>query len=224
MADEEPIKRTDDATGEKGEGGGSKKKLILLIAVFILTFVLAGVGNFIQLQMTYVPPEPPPPEEQAQETHEEKGPILSIDLNDEPEEPLLEATVTGDSLAQTVEDSASLQDSVEMVILELRSNLKHSDSLLAVTIKELEEVKKQLKRQNAQEDSANLKRTAKLAKIVESMPPKEAAEMLEPLSDEMILDILLRLKQRQAAKIMAEFSTKRSAKLSEVILKPLVQG
>ncbi len=223
MADEEPIKKVDEAAGDKSDGGGSKKKLILMIAVFILTFVLAGVGNFIQLQMTYVPPEPPP-EEQAQETPKETGPILSIDLNDEPEEVTPEATVSRDTLAQAAADSSALQDSVETLIYELRSNLKHSDSLLAVTIKELEEVKKQLKQQNTREDSANLKRTAKLAKIVENMPPKEAAEMLAPLSDEMILDVLLRLKQRQAAKIMAEFSAKRSAKLSEVILKPLVKG
>jgi len=39
-----------------------------------------------------------------------------------------------------------------------------------------------------------------------------------------VLNILLQLKQRQAAKIMAEFSATRSARLSEAILKPLVSG
>lgn len=225
MADEEPIKKSEETAVEGNTKGGSKKKPILLVGVFLLTFILAGAGNFIYLKMTYVPPEPPPPEEQPQE-HKESGPILTIDLSDKPapEENTALAEVTIDSTQQAIKDSVTREDSIKTVIQELRASLKASDSLLAKTIEKLDIVKQQLKLQNAQEDSAQQKRTAKLAKIVEDMPPKEAAQMLVPLSDEMILDILLRLKQRQAAKIMAEFSAQRSAKLSEVILKPLVRG
>lgn len=198
-----------------------RKKPLLLLGIFSVLFVLAGAGNYIHLKMTYVPPEPLPVEERE----EDSGPILTIDLSEDEaeqhEEKLAEAKP--DTLGPMIADSVAREDSIQTLIDELHASLYAEDSLLSATRRELDRVKKALKVQDTEEDSANLKRSVKLAKIVENMPPEEAAKMLEPLSDAMVIDILMRLKQRQAAKIMASFSASRSARLSEAILKPLVK-
>ena len=77
--------------------------------------------------------------------------------------------------------------------------------------------------EEARVDSAALKRAAKLAKIVENMPAEDAAQMLEALNDDMVINVLLRLKQRQAAKIMAALPASRAADISRLILEPIAQ-
>ncbi len=241
MADEEATLDTEETTEETTEEKPkSKKNLIPIVGGFVLLFILSTAGNFIHLKMTYVPPEPEEIEEPVVHV-EEKHPIMTIDLgedeeiaglvvehvameSDSPESDSLELEL--DSLEKAIEDSMDSirEDSIKAVIKELYAGIHEGDSLLTATINELEKTKKLLKTQIAEEDSINLKRSIKLAKIIESMPSKEAARMLEPLDDLMVLDVLMRLKQRQAAKIMAEFSAQRSARLSEVILRPLVRG
>jgi flagellar motility protein MotE (MotC chaperone) len=215
---------------EKASSGNekSKKNMILFGGIFILLFILASAANFIHLKMTYIPPEPVE-EELIEEpvVHEEEGPVLTIDLGEEeevhvPEEVIAEAVE--DTLEKVRQDSIAREDSTRAVIEGLEARIREGDQLLAEAIRELTRVKKLIKAQVAEEDSLNLKRSVKLAKIVESMPPEEAAKMLESLDDLMVLDVLMRLKQRQAAKIMAEFSAQRAARLSEVILKPLIHG
>jgi len=234
MADEESAPTTEETTTE--EKPKSKKNLIIIVGAFVLLFILSSAGNYIHLKMTYVPPEPEVIEEPVVHV-EEKHPVMSIHLGEDGDDGLGEIVtqhgvsyeehteVVVDSLGLAFEDSVqAVEDSIAILIQGLHASVREGDSLLSKTIKELERTKRQLKAQVAEEDSTNLRRSVKLAKIIESMPPKEAAKMLEPLEDLMVLDILMRLKQRQAAKIMAEFSAKRSARLSEVILKPLIRG
>lgn len=226
MAVEETPPPREEPAGREAK---SKKNMILFGGIFILVFILAGAGNFIHLKMTYVPPVPAEGEQvEGPVVHKEEGPILTIDLGEEdepeyvPEEVIVVAVE--DTLEEVRQDSIAREDSIRSVIEELEERIREGDALLAEAVRELTRVKKQLKAQVAEEDSLNLKRSVKLAKIVESMPPEEAAKMLESLDDLMVLDVLMRLKQRQAAKIMAEFSAPRAARLSEVILKPLVHG
>ena len=219
MADEETTQELEAPEKEPGQ----KKKLILFIGVAIGFFILASAVNYIHLKLTYVPPEAEPVIESV--VVEDEGPILTIDLSDEPEvtdESFAEAVL--DSVEGAMGDSISSADSIQAVINDLRARVHVGDSLLAETVKELERVRRVIKHQDAIEDSTSHKKAAKLAKIVGNMPAVEAAKMLAPLDDAMVLSILMQLKQRQAAKIMAEFSATRSARLSEAILKPLVSG
>lgn len=219
MADEETTQELEAPEEEPKQ----KKKLILFIGAAVAFFILASAVNYVHLKLTYVPPEPQPVLEPV--VVEDEGPILTIDLSDEPEvtdEYLAEAVF--DSVEGAVGDSATSVDSIQAVIDDLRARVHFGDSLLAETVKELERVRRVIKHQDASEDSTNQKKAVKLAKIVDNMPAAEAAKMLAPLDDAMVLNILMQLKQRQAAKIMAEFSATRSARLSEAILKPLVSG
>ena len=226
MADEEKTAKTSEGEGSE-KGGKSSKKLILLVVAIVLSFILSAAGNFVHLQMTYVPPEPADSlETDARHKEIAEGPILEIQLQDEPEEAAQgepeEAKI--DTLALFREAQKVYEDSINHVVAKLQTSMESRDSLLNVTLIEMQKVKKQLKMEKAAEDSVNLKKGVKLARIIENMPPKDAAAMLAPLQDDLILDVLMRLKQRQAAKIMAEFSAQRSAQLSERILEPVVHG
>ncbi|MCX6640547.1 MAG: hypothetical protein NTW14_08720 [bacterium] len=209
-------------------------KLLPLIGVFVGLYIAAGVGNYFYLKATYVPPEPP----KNISAVVEKKPVLKIDLG-EPE-PVVEVisvaseslvtetpkqSVNEDSLKKVQEDNIRLAESqkINTTVEELKSQIRQSDSLLVATRQELTAAKESPKEKATVSDSLALKKTAKLAKIVENMPAEEAAKMLLPLGDDMVIDILMRLKQRQAAQIMAALPATRSSRISETILKPIVQ-
>lgn len=246
MADEETTRLSDEETGEEQ----SKSKLLPFIVFLALLFVLSGAGNYIHLKMTYIQPaneELAALEDETvshgrpitsidlrdevlveEEPEEPPGPILTIDLSDYEDDSVRAARARNkaiaDSLAKVRADSIARENSVRTLIADLRYSVHHGDSLLSVTQRELKTVKRALEAQIVKIDSANYNQAVKLAKIVENMPAEEAAKMMEALSDAMVINILMQLKQRQAAKIMAAFSASRSARLSEVILKPVVQG
>lgn len=231
---EENINGPEEPTGEEKQL--PKKKLFMIIGALVLLFILSSAGNYIYLKMTYVPPDPASESEsdstvQQAVSEEEEGPVLTIDLSegDKGVESIDQSEITAEAIADSIQkkivaDSIAVMDSINGLIRNLQAELRRADSLRALNHQELVQVKKALESQQVQVDSARYRQSLKLAKIVESMPAEDAAKMLESLSDEMVIDILMRLKQRQAAKIMAEFSASRSAKLSEVILKPVVKG
>lgn len=246
MADEETTQLSDEVTAEEQP----KAKLLPFIVFLALLFVLSSAANYIHLKMTYIPSETEPlavlDEEQVshkkpvtsislsdeviveEEPEEPPGPILTIDLSDDEENSeraaRARAKAIADSLAKVRADSIAREDSIRTLIADLRYGVHRGDSLLTVTQRELKRTKRALEAQIIKIDSVNYKQAVKLAKIVENMPAEEAAKMMEALSDAMVINILMQLKQRQAAKIMAAFSASRSARLSEAILKPVVQS
>jgi len=200
----------------------SKKKLILGLAIFGVTFLAFGVGNYFYLKATYVPPPPPPPPV-------EKQPVLAIEL--EGEEKKMEPSVAPADSMETLAmepsvaavDSTPQPDSSQIVPTEATVTEEVTASLDESVPEEEAALSQPPVAEEAKVDSAAMKRAAKLAKIVENMPAEDAAQMLEALNDEMVIDVLLRLKQRQAAKIMAALPASRAAEISRLILDPLAQ-
>ena len=200
----------------------SKKKLILGLAIFGVTFILFGVGNYFYLKATYVPPPPPPPPV-------EKQPVLAIELDGE-EEAMEPSEAPADSSEElTMEPGMAAVDSTpppdsSQVVPTVAAPTEEETAVIEESESQEEPVLSQPPvTEEARVDSAALKRAAKLAKIVENMPAEDAAQMLEALSDDMIINVLLRLKQRQAAKIMAALPASRAADISRLILEPIAQ-
>lgn len=79
-------------------------------------------------------------------------------------------------------------------------------------IKEQEAIKAQLEKAQ----SENFQR---LAKIYESMPPEEAATRIEKLDDDTATTLILAIKPRQAAKILANVNPEKAAIISKKIVK-----
>jgi hypothetical protein len=197
-----------------------KKKIIPMVVGFLLVWVLAAVGNYFYLKATYVPPPPPP-------VPEVKKPVTTIDLSGvvgiNTEE-----SAEGDTLVTHEIENSPRIDSLRAAIADLATASVTRDSLIRTLAAAMQETKKTAalvveKPKQTTADSAEVKRSIKLAKIVEAMQPTDAAKMLEPLPDNMITYILLRLKQRQAAQIMAALPSNRSAGISRAIMEPLMQ-
>jgi len=62
-------------------------------------------------------------------------------------------------------------------------------------------------------DSAKIKLTKSRAKLLEAMPPEDAAKILSNLTDEETKELLKYVKARQAAKIIASIQPERASKL-----------
>ncbi|EAX48663.1 hypothetical protein TcarDRAFT_2135 [Thermosinus carboxydivorans Nor1] len=63
------------------------------------------------------------------------------------------------------------------------------------------------------------KRASKLARLYTNMKPEEAANILNQLDDSIVLAILNKMEEDQAAKILATFDAGRAARLTEAMLK-----
>ncbi len=89
--------------------------------------------------------------------------------------------------------------------------LKKLKSEIDAKIKQQEQLKAQLEK--AQQENYQ-----RLAKIYESMPPEEAAIRLEKLDEDTATILLLAIKPRQAAKILANVNPDKAATLSKRVV------
>lgn len=109
---------------------------------------------------------------------------------------------------KTIEEERAriIQQDIEKKLEELKKLREEINQ----KIKEQEEIKAQL-------EKAKSENFQKLAKIYESMPPEEAALRLEKLDDETATTLILAIKPRQAAKILANVNPDKAAVISKRI-------
>ena len=72
-------------------------------------------------------------------------------------------------------------------------------------------------RLTAEKDSMASKRVSQLAKVYEAMRPEEVAPILEALDEATAIRILMKIKQRQAGKILGALTLERAATFSRKI-------
>lgn len=89
--------------------------------------------------------------------------------------------------------------------------LKRLRDEISAKIKQQEALKEQLER-------AQRENYQRLAKIYESMPPEEAAARIEKLDDDTATTLILAIKPRQAAKILANLNPEKAAVISKRIV------
>ena len=58
---------------------------------------------------------------------------------------------------------------------------------------------------------------ARLVKMYESMPPDDAAALLDDMSDETVARMLLRMRDRQAAQIMGALDKDKASKVARLL-------
>ena len=147
-----------------------------------------------------------------------------------PQEPLLQVTTIPDSVLQAmIADSIAaeaMKDSLRRVQEEEEYRKKEEEKIRLTTLRlEIERSRQEL--EALKEDMDNLLKHAKtppdsslvrLVKLYEAMKPPKAALIMEALSDSMIVEILPRMKGRQAAKILSAFKDpKRGAMLTRMM-------
>ncbi len=72
-------------------------------------------------------------------------------------------------------------------------------------------------RLRVEQEAARAKRVGKLAQSVNKMKAEEAAKMLESMDKQLVVEVLLKLKDRQAGKILGALEPKLAARLSEMM-------
>lgn len=132
---------------------------------------------------------------------------------------LMQDSLRQDSLARVTKP-----DSVQSVVAGLASDFIQSrranDSLSQVNLgqkNQIDNLQSQVNEWEERDLKLNNEQIAKLAKIFGNMKPKNAAPIMEQMDDGSIVDVLFKVKERQAAKIMAAMPAPRAARLADRI-------
>lgn len=83
--------------------------------------------------------------------------------------------------------------------------------------KKLTLTKKEIEEQMKARESAEKKRVSKLARLYNGMKPKDAAEAMDALDDDLAVTILQRMEEGTAAKVLSEFEPAKAARLTQII-------
>jgi len=121
-----------------------------------------------------------------------------------------------DSLNQAISKVASERDEWKKQLEEYKKSIAEvvADEVVAY-YKKRDAEKDSLERvQKQKELAANGTGIRKLAKIYESMRPEQAAPVLAKLKDSEIINILFKMRQRNAAKIIANFDPQLAARIT----------
>jgi flagellar motility protein MotE (MotC chaperone) len=127
---------------------------------------------------------------------------------------IVAGTIIGQQITPKEKQNPSLEEERLRIMQEDLSKkieeLKKLREEINTKIKEQEEIK-------AQVEKAKSENFQRLAKIYESMPPEEAAARLERLDDDTATVLLLAIKPRQAAKILANVNPEKAVTISKRI-------
>ena len=107
---------------------------------------------------------------------------------------------------------APTKDEMEHTPVEDAKPEKGKKESKKVTISK-KEIEKQMKERDAQEK----KRVSKLARLYNEMKPKDAAEAMDSLDDDLCIAILQRMEEGNAAKILSEFEPSKTARLTQIM-------
>lgn len=83
--------------------------------------------------------------------------------------------------------------------------------------KELQVTQKELEAQQKEREAAEKKRVSKLARLYNAMKPKDAAEAMDTLNDDLCIAILQRMDEDQAAKILSAFTPAKAGRLTQLM-------
>ncbi len=114
-------------------------------------------------------------------------------------------------------------DQREGKVKERESRLKLLEDEIRVMLNDFKKLKEALDQKEADRVSAKAKeeelRLVRLAKIYQSMPAKDAARRIEKLKESTALNLLRRIKEKVAAKILSNMNAGKAARYSEFFLK-----
>lgn len=108
---------------------------------------------------------------------------------------------------------APTQDEMENMPVE---NDKHDDKDKKDT-KKVTISKKEIEQQMKEREAAEKKRVSKLARLYNEMKPRDAAEAMDSLDDDLVIAILQRMDEGNAAKVLSEFQPAKTARLTQLM-------
>jgi|GEM_PF-6206311 len=203
MADEDEIKSP--KTGSKMKSG-----LLVYAGAFFLSYLITCTIIFFLLKNKYKGMYP------AETAPADSAALAAADSSDTTK------IAIGDSAAILLTDSlAALLDTSQVIDTTAAAAPPPAETIAARpdTVEDTTLTAEGLR--ITPEDSAGAeeqkKRVARLVRIVDKMKPADAASIFSKLDDEFVLQILMRMKERNAAKVLTEMPASRAAKLSSMI-------
>lgn len=239
MAEEEKV---DEQIPDEGQGPakkGNSKNLIMLSAIGLVVFVLA-IAGFSFMMGVFSTPETADEGTDSDKTaqvasdneHGAKESKKSEDDDYQAEIARLEAELFG---VDEVSDAEDMDDIMELADEEEEadSGMTEEDSVTAakwletekaklaqerkVIDERLEELEKQeyrLKQLIAKKNQMQSARVASLARLYDGMKADQVAPLIIKLDEEQAVDILLKMKPGNAAKILGTINADRAARIS----------
>ncbi|MBN4054128.1 hypothetical protein JYT87_00295 [Nitrospira defluvii] len=127
------------------------------------------------------------------------------------------------AMVEALKERSARIEQREMELKEREGRLHLLEEEIRAMIKGYTKLKEEVDRKEADRLSVRNqekeKRIARLAKIFQSMPPREAANRIAKLKESTALALLRRIKEKNAAKILSNLSPTKAAKFSEKFIK-----
>jgi flagellar motility protein MotE (MotC chaperone) len=208
---------------------GKAKTILVLVGGFFLSYAVICAGMFYLLNT--LQPQAQITEQAAKDSagtvsgaqvsdnsaaaSAPKMVIPEIDLTEYglPASDMIPADSVKVAIAKLVEDRNIARNALAEVQRNLASKQQKADSLQQELAGLLENL-----------DDLDASRISRLAKIFESMKADAAAPVIAQLSDDVTVSILMKMKERPAAKILSEMPVSRAAAISRLISQKVLEG
>jgi flagellar motility protein MotE (MotC chaperone) len=133
------------------------------------------------------------------------------------------AAASAETLLEQLRQRSAELERRESELAARERSLADLDAQVARRLDELEAVRKVIEQKLAAWKEESGDQVLRLAKVYGEMPPGEAAPLLEALEPDLASDILRRMKNKQAAAVLALMSRPHALRLSRMAARPLAQ-
>ncbi|MCB2198256.1 hypothetical protein KQI63_02565 [bacterium] len=197
-----------------------RSKIKPLIIVLIVGYLVFFAANYFFLKATVEWPEEGMTDSTQAMVEEEEGLNLTWDISGRagPQSAKTEEEIEAAKRAEIREETASIVDSALVAeTTPLNQELQGTKAELTTTRDQVNELERLIAVLATQADSLDQANAARLSKIVEQMKPADAAAIMNRLGDKANAELLLKMKQRQAARILAAMPRERAAEVAKYL-------
>ncbi len=197
---------------------GKQKKLLMIVVLGGL--IASAAINFFYLKSTVNWPEQDDIVDLETYAEEEDGMNLTWDISGDsgPKSVKQEEFNRELELQQQRDETISMVDS--LVVQEtspIEENLENTQADLVETQVQIDELERLVAMIATRADSVDNSNARRLSKIIEQMSPNDAAGIMNGLGDRTNAELLLKMKQRQAARILAAMPRERAASVAKYL-------
>ncbi|MFH0882731.1 MAG: hypothetical protein V2A56_07080 [bacterium] len=198
-----------------------RKKQQALFGLVIFGYLAFFLANYVYLRSTIKWPEVPQ-DSLGVEQQEEKLDELQLtwDISGEkgPPKEISQKEKEDTERQRGRQEALGIADSVAFeTALPIKGEISQTQQNLEQTQDHVKELERLISLLASQADSVDQEHARRLSKIVEAMKPADAAAVMNRLNNRTNAELLLSMKQRQAAKILAAMPKDRAAEVARYL-------
>jgi flagellar motility protein MotE (MotC chaperone) len=197
-------------------------KVRILIIVLVVGYAAFFAANFFYLKSTIKWPDAEMADSTDTTLFMSDGINLTWDVSGESgPKNIADFVKEQEEIAQLQRDETL--DMVDSIVVKeaapIETDIANTQQDLAATKDQVNELERLLAMITTQADSVDQANAKKLSKIIEQMKPVDAAGIMIGLSDRTNAELLLKMKQRQAARILSNLPQDRAAEVAKYLSK-----